>query len=102
MLSQLAPMPALQKQLFDVATSKLDEPPAFGKVAPVGVRLNVQPLPFCATRNVVPWTERLAQRRLEVVFAARVKSMVPLPVPLPPELIVIQLGTPVTVQLQPA
>jgi hypothetical protein len=97
---QVSLLAAVQAQPVAVATLTDPVPPAAATLCEVGLRVNAQPL-ACVTVNV--WSAMvIVPMRCGPVLAATENCVVPLPLPLAPEVMVIQAVLLAAVQAQPA
>src|SRR5690242_5621107 len=92
MVSQSAPLVAVQGQPVGPVTSTWPEPASLVAVPEAGLRLKVQPpppaVPSCVTVKLCPAMVSVPVRGVLVVFGATEYVTVPPPLPLPPDAMV--------------
>jgi hypothetical protein len=102
MVIQGALLVAVHEQAIDPATVIEPVDPLAGTVTDSGESVIAQPCPACVTIACCPPMVRIAVRSWFVLFAAMFMKTEPLPVPLSPDVIVIQDAVLVVVHWQPA
>ena len=101
MVSQVAPVCAVQLHPVPPVTATLPVPPDAGKVCETGAIVIVQLAPACVTVKARPPIVIVPVRLVVAVLADALKLTAPLPEPLAPAVTVSQLALLVAVHAQP-
>lgn len=99
---QLSLVVAVKAQPMGEVTPTVPAPPLGEYEDDVGEMAVTHPVPSCVIVRVCPAIVTVPVRLVVLVFCETVKLTVPLPEPVAPEVMVIQVSLDVAVQLQPA
>jgi hypothetical protein len=101
-VTHAAPLAAVQVHPGVVVTVTVPLPPGAGSVALEGAIVYEQAAAACVTVNVLPPAVNVPVREVVAVFACTLYPTLPLPLPVPPAVMLIQLAPLVAVHPQPA